>query len=366
MRIVCAGAGLAAVRLVDELRRLGVEGSITVVGMESVAPYDRPPLSKSVLRGQEDAPPLWGAGVPEGVDLRLNVRATGLDVSAQHVVLDDGELVPYDALVVATGAGARRLPSLDGDDVHYLRTASDVERLRETVRRAGRLTIVGGGFIGCEVAASLRTLDVPVTLVERDEALMAAVLGPIVGRELTDLHMRHGVEVRLGTDNGPLPSGPVLVSVGAVPGSEWLEGSGLRIEKGAVVCDQHGRTSAPGVWAAGDVSAWADASGRIHRHEHWTSAADQAVTVARAIVGAEIPPAQVPYFWSDQYDVKIQMLGTPAPGDEVERVDVDGRTLYLYSNNGALTAAVGLNAARPLMRLRPAVAERRTRDLLGI
>lgn len=379
MRIVCVGAGLGVVRAVDELARLGHRDPVVVVAAEPVAPYDRPPLSKAVLRGELDPPALWPGGIPANVDLRVGVAAAGADVSARRVLLSDGSALPYDALVIGTGAEPRRLLGLEGPDVFYLRRDVDASRLREGVRESGRLTILGGGFIGCEVAASLRGLGMPVTLVEREASLMSPVLGPVVGAELTRLHVQHGVDVRCGAsvmgrrdgglvldDGAVLSSGPVLVSVGAVPSSGWLEGSGLLLERGAVVCDGRGRASAPGVWAVGDVAAWADATGVPHRHEHWTSAADQGAAVARDILGAEPVPAHVPYFWSDQYDVKIQMLGLPGSSDLVEPVDVDGKRLFLYLREGHLAAAVGLGAARPLMRLRAAVAERAAREEVAV
>lgn len=379
MRIVCLGAGLAVVRAVDELLRIDPACSIEVIGAESMAPYDRPPLSKAVLRGEIEAPPLWPGGAPANVHLRLGVGATGVDVSSRQVRLGDGSTVSYDALIIGTGAEPRRLPGLDGPDVHYLRTGLDARHLRDAVRAAGRLTILGGGFIGCEVAASLRTLEVPVTLIERAPALMSPVLGTVVGVELTRLHVEHGVDVRCGAsvvgrnesglaldDGAVLPAGPVLVSVGAVPSSAWLEGSGLLLERGAVVCDGRGRASAPGVWAVGDVSAWTDASGLPHRHEHWTSAADQGAAVARDILGEEPAPVSVPYFWSDQYDVKVQMLGLPSATDLVEPVEVDGKRLFLYLREGRLAAAVGLGAARPLMRLRAAVSAQAVRAAVPV
>lgn len=379
MRIVCVGAGLAVLRAVDELVRLGHGDSVVVVGDEPAAPYDRPPLSKAVLRDEIEPPALWPRGVPATVDLRLGVAATGVDVSACEVRLGDGSTVPYDALIIGTGAEPRRIPALEGPGIHYLRRDLDAAGLRDAVRGAGRLSILGGGFIGCEVAASLRALDVPVTLIEREGTLMGSVLGPVVGAELTRLHVEHGVDAHCGAsvlgrdesglrlDDGTIvPGDQVLVSVGAVPSSGWLRDSGVLLERGAVVCDARGRTSARGVWAVGDVAAWADAAGAPHRHEHWTSAADQGAAVARDILGEEPLPLAVPYFWSDQYDVKIQMLGLPDTGDVVEPVEVDGKRLFLYLREGRLAAAVGLSAARPLMRLRAAVSEQAVREILPV
>ena len=374
MKIVCVGAGLAVVRAVDELVRLGCAGTVEIYGAESVAPYDRPPLSKAILRSESEPPALWPAGAPSAVALRLGISAVGVDTTAGRVHLDDGSTVAYDALIIGTGAHSRRVPGLDGRDVHHLRTARDAVSLRDAVSDHGRLTILGGGFIGCEVASSFRALDVAVTVLEREATLLNQPLGPLVGAELTQLHRRHGVDVRCGVsvlgqdaaglaldDGTVLPPAPVLVSIGAEPSSAWLAGSDVLLDRGAVVCDRRGRATPPRVWAVGDVAAWADGSGLPRRHEHWTSAADQGVAVARDILGQDPVALPLPYFWSDQYDVKIQMLGLAERSDVVEPVTIDGRKLFLYLRDGTLAAAVGLGAPRQLMPLRAAVAARAAR-----
>jgi 3-phenylpropionate/trans-cinnamate dioxygenase ferredoxin reductase subunit len=380
-RVVVVGGGLSAVRLLEELRGNGATSALTLVSAESSAPYDRPPLSKDVLRGQRDVSWLRPEWESLEVDLRLGTRAVALDSTARTVLLDNGDRLEYDALVIATGATPRTLPGIAGPGAHVLRTVEDALRLRADLTEGAALTVVGGGFIGCEVAASARALGVDVTLVELLAAPLIRVLGPAVAAEVAALHVSHGVRLRCGQavvegrgegperelllgDGSVVPAGVVLVGLGVVPEIEWLAGSGVDVEDG-VRCDNHGRTSVDGVWAAGDVAAWRDVTTGWHRRlEHWTSAAEQGVTVARDILGLPTPSADaptVPYFWSDQYDVKFQMLGRPEPDDDVTLFRVgrqNDRLLALYGHDGVLSGVLGVSAARFVMGFRAAIAAR--------
>jgi NADPH-dependent 2,4-dienoyl-CoA reductase/sulfur reductase-like enzyme len=378
--VVIAGGGLAASRVDEELRELQPHSRITVVAAEEHLPYDRPPLSKQVLRGDIDQVPFstdWSA-----VDLRRGRRAVALHPDRRAVLLDDGEELGYDALVVATGAQPRRLPGLAGDGVHVLRTLDDARGLAADLRRTQRLAVIGAGFIGCEVAASARVMGADVTLIEVLPTPLARVLGTTVGREVADLHEKEGVELLTGvsvveargdgdarelllSDGRSVAAPVVLVGLGVTPDTAWLDGSGVEVDDG-VVCDATGRTSVDGVWAAGDVARWwhpsYDAPVRL---EHWTSAADQGAAVGRDIAGAGQPLDEVPYFWSDQYKTKWQMLGRPDADDDVTVLRVGpnaDRLLAVYGRDGRITAVLGAGAPRVVMRMRQPIADRMAYD----
>lgn len=383
-RVVVVGAGLAAVRLAEELREHGFEGSLVVVGEESVPPYDRPPLSKHVLRGERAAPPLLAPedGARLRLDLRLGVRAVALHPDERSVLLDDGSTVEYDELVVATGATPRHVPDLEGDGVHVLRTADDAAGLRAAVVQAGRVTIVGGGFIGCEVAASARSMGADVVLLEVLALPLVRVLGPTVAEQVVRLHREHGVDVRSATsvlevhgegagrtlvlsDGTTVPGDVVLVGIGVEPRTAWLDGSGVDID-GGVVCGADGRSSVDGVWAVGDVSRWWLPSHAVHRRiEHWTNASEQAGVVARNLLGGREEHDPVAYVWSDQYATKWQLVGLPAPTDDVTLLQVGPKAdklLCVYGRDGRLTGALGASAPRPVMRVRQLLAQRASYD----
>lgn len=369
-RIVVVGGGIATVRLVETLRRFGSAAEIVVVAAEPYAPYDRPPLSKTVLVGDDSDPPFLRSDADYlgwNVDLRLGRSAVGVRPQAAVVDLDDGTELSYDALVIATGAHPRSLPGVDGPGVHLLRTFDDAVRLRAAMRASGRLVVVGAGFIGCEVAASARSIDIDVTVVDVLAAPLVRIVGEQVAAEVTRMHKNAGVDLRMNStlaDHDDLSDADVtLVAIGVTPSTQWLERSGISVDDG-VTCDASGRTSAPQIWAMGDVAAWHDpATGRRRRYEHWTSAGDQAVVIARNLAGVEGGPhtlTEVPYFWSDQYAVKLQSLGTPSPDDDVEVLSVGPhkRTLALYGAAGALTGVVGFGVPRYVMGMRSALAAR--------
>jgi NADPH-dependent 2,4-dienoyl-CoA reductase/sulfur reductase-like enzyme len=337
-RVVVVGGGLVAATLARQLRRLGYGGALTVVSEEPEAPYDRPPLSKQVLTGAvlpEGTRLLSPAEIDAlGMDILLGSAATGLDTGSCRVALADGSTIRYDRLVVGTGARARRLagvPDLAG--VHYLRSLTDSRAIADALPGVRRLVVLGAGFIGLEVAAVARSRGIDVTVVESAARPLTRVLGPDAGSIVTDLHEEHGVrfhcsatvtEVRgaervegVLLDGGEfLPADLLLVGVGASPNTEWLAGSGVLVDDG-VVCDESGRTSAPGVYAAGDVSRWRSARTGAHaRVEQWQSAVEQASVVADVLVGRDRVWDSVPYFWSDQYDRKLQFCGVTGPVTE--------------------------------------------------
>ena len=339
--VVIVGGGLASQRCAETLRRRGYEGRIRIVCGEPERPYDRPPLSKDHLAGElsDDEVAFRPAGWYEDNEVELIVgrHAEGLDAKRRRVELDDGSELFYDDLVIATGAGARRLPPLeDFTNVHYLRTLADARRLREELREGARLAIVGAGFIGQEVASTARAAGAEVTIVEALPAPLTGILGEEVGLWLMKMHDEEGVDVRLGTKlegargNGaveelvlakgePLACDAVVVGIGVAPAADWLKGSGL--ETDGVLTDHAGRTALPGVWAAGDVARSFDhRHGEHRRSEHWDAAARQGMAVARAIAGDEPDPHPLPSFWSDQYGLRIQYVGH-AEGSDAARVE---------------------------------------------
>lgn len=386
--IVTIGAGLAAFRVAQELRRAGHTGPITLVGAEPHPPYDRPPLSKAVLRGERDDTALEAREfyVEQGIDLRLGVEAIALDTAGRTVTLADGARLRYDELIIATGLAARQIPAIPPmAGVHVLRSLGDSLALRADARDARAAVVVGAGFIGCEVAASLRALGVAVTLVEPQAAPLQNALGAQVGALVGRLHAAEQVDVRCGVglarvaadaaaDCGPdrvgsvelsdgtvLPADLVVVGIGGVPVTDWLAGSGVQVDDG-VACDEVGRTSADNVWALGDVASWR-VGDRNTRSEHWSNVGDQAKALVAALLdptsaGTATPAVPgVPYFWSDQYDLKIQSLGDPAAADEVHIVEDDGRRfLAYYARDGRLCAVVGAGQGRAVMRSRANIA----------
>ncbi|MDT7546134.1 MAG: 3-phenylpropionate/trans-cinnamate dioxygenase ferredoxin reductase component [Actinomycetota bacterium] len=379
MDVVVVGAGITASRVVEELQAKGHAGRITVIGAERHQPYDRPPLSKEVLRGEGREPTLptdWS-----GVQLLLSRQVVALSTSDKQIRLDDGTTSPYDALVIATGARPRTLPVLSGAGVHVLRSRDDAAALADDIRRAGRLVVIGAGFIGSEVAASARAMGAAVTMIEILPAPLSRVLGEQVGQAIATMHGEQGVDLHCGVSvqesrgegddrelvlsDGQVVAAPVvLVGLGVTPDTGWLDGSGVEVDDG-VVCDATGRTSVGQVWAAGDVARWwhplYDAAIRM---EHWTSAAAQGSVVAQSVLGEDRPLDEVPYFWSDQYGLKLQMLGRPAPGDDVTLLQVGPkeRLVAVYGRSGVATAVFGVGAARWVMRSGPLLQERSSVD----
>jgi NADPH-dependent 2,4-dienoyl-CoA reductase/sulfur reductase-like enzyme len=382
--VAVVGASLAGLRAVEALRARGFDGRIDWIGAESHAPYDRPPLSKQVLRGE------WG---PERIILARNGlagfaaqqhfgrRALRLDVAARRIELDAGDPVAFDGLVIATGASPRKLPGqpeLAG--VFVLRTLDDALAIRRALDAQPRVVVVGGGFIGAEVAASCRQQGAAVTMVEALGNPLEQALGPELGALYAAIHRDHGVDVRTGVavaaiegerrvervrlaDGSVLPADLVVVGIGVRPETAWLEGSGVELQDG-VVCDASCATKLPGIVAAGDVARWMNPRyGESMRVEHWTNAALQAqAAVARLLDGpkAAKPFTPVPYVWSDQYDTKLAVAGRPRVGDEVRVVNgsfAERKFVALYGRAGRLVGAVAMNQMRKHLDWRKALDE---------
>jgi NADPH-dependent 2,4-dienoyl-CoA reductase/sulfur reductase-like enzyme len=352
--VLIVGGGLAAQRAAETLRARDHRGPIRVVCGEPEPPYDRPPLSKE-LRAAPFRPDDWYA--TQDVELLLGRRAARLEAAHRRVLLEDGEALGYDALIVATGARPRRLPMLAGrPNVHVLRTLADARALRAALAPGVRLAIVGAGFVGQEVAATARGLGVEVTLIEAAEVPLAHVLGSRLGGWFADLHRAEGVRVELGaalTEALPLVAGApvrelaladgrrieadvVLVAVGVAPETRWLAGSPLA---DGIAVDEGARTALPHVYAAGDV---------VRGCEHWEPAARLGAAAARSILGLAAAPAPPASFWSDQYGVRIHLVGEAAGADAVE-LDGDGRDFTaVLRRRGALIGALLVGRSREL------------------
>ncbi len=382
--ILVIGGSLAGLRGAEALRRLGFSGRLVFIGEETRQPYDRPPLSKEILRGDRE-PEQIALAKPENfealdLDLRLGRRATQLDVAGRSVTLDDGERIEYDGALLATGAAPRRLSAgVAVSGVHVLRSLDDCLALRTELDASPRVAVVGAGFIGAEVAASCRARGLDVTLIEALPLPLANAIGPEVGQVIADEHRDHGVRLRLGVgvdgfagdghvsgvrlaDGSSIPADVVVVGIGVTPNTGWLEDSGLELDNG-IVCDATCATAAPGVVAAGDVARWHnplfDENMRI---EHWTNAVEQANHAARRLLEGESVGAfaSVPFVWSDQYDRKIQSVGRIRPDDEVRIVHgttAERRFVALYGRKGKLTGAIALNRVRQLMGYRRSIRE---------
>lgn len=377
MGIVIVGGGLAATRVAEQLRRAEYDGSVTIVSDEAHLPYDRPPLSKEVLRAQVDDVTLKPLEFYDerNITLLLGSAATGIDGDAKTVRLDNGTELAYDDLIIATGLVPRRIPSFpDLEGVRVLRTLDESLALRSHAAQARRAVVIGAGFIGCEVAASLRGLGVDVVLVEPQPAPLASVLGVQIGELVARLHRAEGTDVRTGvgvseivghthvekvvlTDGSEVDADLVVVGIGSRPATDWLAGTGVAVDNG-VICDNVGRTTVPHIWALGDVASWQDALGHQARVEHWSNVAEQARVLVPSLLGATPPEAVVvPYFWSDQYDVKIQCLGEPEGDDVVHLVEDDGRKfLAYYEREGALVGVVGGGMPGKVMKVRAKIA----------
>ena len=380
--ITIVGGSLAGLRAAEALRREGFDGRLTIVSGENHLPYDRPPLSKQVLAGtwEPERARLFGAAEVDA-DWLLGVHATAFDVATRTVLLDDGTDLAGDGVIIATGATPRRLPGPELDGVHTLRTMSDCLALRDALETATRVAVVGSGFIGSEVAATCHGRGLDVTVIEALPVPLERALGPIMGEVCGRLHPANGVDLRLGvgvdtlegtagrvervrlSDGTSVEADVVVVGIGVVPETGWLEGSGLTIDNG-VVCDAWCQ-AAPGVVAAGDVARWHNPLFDVMmRVEHWANAVEQAEAAARTLVhGASdtAPFAPVPYFWSDQYDTKIQFLGHSATGDDVmivEGTPEEGRFVAAYGRDDRLVGALLFNRPARLPRLKGLIADR--------
>lgn len=379
--VVVVGGSLAGLRAVEALRERGFAGRLVWIGAEARAPYDRPPLSKEILRGEWE--PERIALARDGVEafdaeLRFGERAVALDTAARRVTLASGERIPFDGLVIATGAAARKLsgqPALEG--VFVLRTLDDALAIREALAKRPRVAVVGGGFVGAEVAASCRQLGLEVAMIEAAGNPLEPALGAELGALYAELHREHGVTLRTGAavaalegagrvervrlaDGSTLAADLVVVGIGARPETDWLAGSGLALRDG-VVCDARCR-AAPGIVAAGDVARWPHPRWGELRIEHWTNAVEQGAAAAAALLeGDAAPPfAPVPYVWSDQYGLKLFVAGRPRPGDTVRVIEgslAERRFVALFGREGQLSGAAAIGPARRFLPWRRALAE---------
>ena len=371
--LVILGAGHAGGRAAEALRAAGFAGKVTLVGSETHPPYERPPLSKELLAGtcELERTYLKPAEFYEtaGIALRLGVPAQAIERAAQSLRLADGAALPYDSLLLTLGARARRLAMPGGADPHlyYLRDIDDCLKLRGVLGAGKRLVVIGAGFIGLEAAAVARGQGSAVTVLEAAATPLARVAPPALGEYFAALHRRRGVDLRTGaavTDiaahggeavvtlasGETLSADAVLVGIGAVPNSELAAEADLVVDDGIVV-DAQGRTSDPRIFAAGDVTRhFNPLLGRRIRLESWQNAQNQAIAVARVMAGGAAPYAELPWFWSDQYDVNLQTAGAPERWNEIVwrgRAE-DGRFTLFYLDRGVPVGGATVNNARDM------------------
>ena len=382
-RLVIVGASLAGLRAAQAARAAGFDGDLVIVGDERHLPYTRPPLSKELLAGEHSIDRVRLPCDTLDVHWRLGVSANSLDRSRRRVVLSDGDEVAYDRLILATGSRARRWPGTGAEleGVHVLRNLDDALALRAALNDRPRVAIVGAGFIGCEVAQTARKLGLDVTLIDIAATPMLP-LGPLLGTWCAELHHGHGVDLRLGTGVAALlgdgrveavelatgsrvAADVVVVGLGALPNTDWLAGSGLQLDPG-LVCDATLTAAGdPDILGAGDIVSWPHplANGAAVRIEHWTVAAEHGQLAGRNVLlsaGERQPYHAPPYFWSDQYEVKIQSVGLPGRAERVEILESspDGsRLVCAAERDGRLVGVVAINAARRLGSYRQALID---------
>lgn len=392
-RTVIIGAGQAGRRCAEALRELDAEAEILLLGEEAHAPYDRPPLSKAVLLGADPGKALFVRDpafyAERRIALRTGTRVSAIDVAGRAAVTEAGERIGWDHLVLATGARARRLPVPGAGDprVLTLRTLGDAERLREALGARPRLVVIGGGLIGLEVAASARQRGCAVTVIEAADRLMARCVPPPISAMAAALHAAHGITLRLGTavrairdggacmqvetDAGPSVEADLVVAgIGGVPETALAEAAGIAVRDG-ILTDGQGRTSAPGVFAAGEVARfphpfWA---GRPMRLEAWQVAQNQPAAVARAICGGDdaAPYDEIPWHWTDQFDWNLQVLGDPDPGlTLVQRPEGQRLTAIALDAAGRARGAVLINNGREATPCRRLIAGGKALDAAAL
>ena len=383
--ITIVGASLAGLRAAESLRRQEFDGQIVLIGDEPHAPYDRPPLSKQYLAGSWNEERL-ALTKPEKLaefelDFRLGVRATAFDLASRRLTLDGADDIEVDGLLIATGARCRTLPGTDNlDGVFVLRGLDDATALRAALDAGpSRVVVVGAGFIGAEVAATARQREIEVSLIEALPQPLGRVLGDEMGAVCADVHREYGVDLRTGvgveaiegdgcvervrlSDGSIIEADVVVVGIGVIPNTEWLEGSGLTIDNG-VVCDAT-CLAAPGVTAAGDVARWPNQRfDEVMRVEHWDNAVEQGGHAARRLLQSDDeaePFTPVPWFWSDQYDRKIQLAGRIRPDDDMSIVTgsvEERRFAALYGRAGKLVGVLGFNRPRHVMQYKTLIQE---------
>lgn len=370
---VIVGAGHAGGRAAQALRAAGFAGRVVLIGEEAYPPYERPPLSKQLMvadDGLEKArlhdPDYYEK---QNIELHLNTRVTAIDRRAKRVETSDGTSVSYDKLLLTTGARVRRLPvpGVELDGVFYLRDFNDTQQIRKRLKPGARVVVVGGGFIGLEMASSARARDCAVTVLEATDRLMGRAVAPEIGAHFAELHRRHGVDVRLGAiveaiggqgkvdhivlrGGETVPADLVVIGIGIQPNEEIAAEAGLAVDNGIVV-DEFGRTSDPAIYAAGDVASQPHPFlGRRVRLESYQNAQDQAMAVARNMCGEPKPYRDTLWVWTDQYDVNLQMTGVPREWDRlVYRGDPKGNAFTVfYMKGGRIVAINTVNAGRDM------------------
>jgi 3-phenylpropionate/trans-cinnamate dioxygenase ferredoxin reductase subunit len=353
------------------LRDAGFDGEIVLVGTESESPYERPHLSKGYLIGTVPREKLGLRPAEQyrelAIDLRLGERVIDLGVERRVAELESGGILAWDLLCIATGSSARRLSGFE--DALYLRELADADALRAELERGALLNVIGAGFIGCEVAAAARLRGCAVRVYEVLAQPLLRVLGPELGAYLADVHRAHGVAMHLGVAELPALSAPVVVGIGSIPRTELAERAGLAID-GGVVVDASGRTGAPGVFAAGDVTRfWSPLYEARIRVEHFQTAQRQGFAVGRAMAGAADAYSEVPWFWSDQYDLNQQYAGAGLAWDDIVIRGTVGQPPFamFYLAGGRLVAVAGVNDHHTVARARRLMEERAhvTRDQLA-
>jgi 3-phenylpropionate/trans-cinnamate dioxygenase ferredoxin reductase subunit len=380
---VIIGASLAGANAAIALREQSIDANVTLIGAEEGLPYERPPLSKGYLRGAVPFEELlvrpsqfYSA---QGIELMLGSRVTGIDSGRRIVHVADGKRVAYDSLLIATGAHNRHahIPGIDLVGVHSLRDIRDADRLRSEMRPGRKAVVVGMGFIGSEVAASLRHEGLDVTCIDPGKAPLARILGEAVGATLATLHQSYGVRTVFSDSVAAVEGGPhveavttkgglripcelVVMGIGVEPTVDFLAGSGVKVDNGVVV-DEYCATNVAGIYAAGDVANhYHPLFGRHIRVEHWQNAMRQAANAAPNMLGERVPYDEIPWFWSDQYDANIQYAGYHTEYEELivrGRLDGGGYAAF-YVNRGVIAAVVGLNSAKDVRRAMPLIKAR--------
>jgi len=370
---VIVGANLCGGRAAETLRQEGFDGRVILIGAEPERPYERPPLSKEFLRRETERERIYLRPAEfyaeQEIELRLGVRATDIDGRDRALVLETGERLRFDKLLIAVGGRVRRLsvPGAELEGVYYLRTVADCERIAAELAKGGRLVVIGAGFIGAEVAASARTMGLEVTVLEGGQVPLGRALGPEMGRIYADIHREHGIDLRLGVrverlegvhrvervaiaDGQAVNCDFVVVGVGIEPATDLVKRTDIEVGNGVIV-DENCRTNVEGVYAAGDVANFPNAIlGERLRLEHWANAQNQGVAAAKAMLGSKEPYAEVPWFFSDQYDLNMQYIGHASSWDQIViRGSVpERRFTAFYLKDGRLRAAMALNRARDI------------------
>lgn len=388
---VIIGAGQAGGWAAKTLRDEGFEGRVVIVGDENFAPHERPPLSKDVLLGdaEKESCLLWPPGTLEdaNIELRLGETVSSIDPDGHTLSLANGETLGWNKLLIATGGRARSLDveGVDLDGVYTLRTIEDAENIRARLTKGARVLVIGAGWIGLEVAAAARKRGASATVIELADRVCARALTEDMSQWVHALHERHGVDIRLNAafsrfsgdgklqkavlaDGSEIACDIAVIGIGLIPNTGLAEGAGLDVDNGIVV-DEHGQTSHPDVFAAGDVTNHPNPLlGRRVRLESWENAQNQAINSAKAMLGTKISYAEIPWFWSDQYDANIQMMGLPEEWDQtVIRGDREaGEFIEFYLKDGELQGAAAINNARDLRFTRRMITSRKKFDAAAL